>query len=78
MSGVWYKRRTWNNKVAIFKRVSAGGDRQMADGMSDAFAAKVVRLLNEDEARNENYVLQRHLSRVHEPTPPPEGPIAGT
>lgn len=41
----------WQSGWTIFKRAKAGGDRQMADGLSESFAALMVRLLNEDEAR---------------------------
>jgi hypothetical protein len=75
---VYYKGRTWNNKVAIYKRVKAGGDRHMADGMSEAFASKVVRLLNEDEARNENYVPPQPQPQELEPSQPPAEPTLDT
>jgi hypothetical protein len=51
MSGTYYKQRSWDDKVAIYKRAK-GGDRMMARGMSDVFAARVVRLLNDDEDRS--------------------------
>lgn len=62
-SPTYYSRRGWDSKVCIYKRVKAGGDRCMAQGMSDKFAAYLVRLLNEAEAHDENVPLS-HLSLV--------------
>jgi hypothetical protein len=56
MSGdPYYKQKfPWETRWSIHKRARHGGDRHMADGMSEVFAARVVKLLNEYEDRN-NY-----------------------
>jgi hypothetical protein len=55
MSGdPYYKQKyPWETRWSIIKRARNGGDRHMADGMSEVFAARVVKLLNEDASRND-------------------------
>jgi hypothetical protein len=70
MSGdPYYKQKyPWETRWSIHKRARHGGDRHMADGMSEAFATRVVKLLNDDEERNWNYPLpsSRELSDSEE------------
>lgn len=53
---VYYKHKfPWDRRWTISKHAKNGGDRQIADGMSERYAAKIVKLLNEDEDRLSSY-----------------------